>query len=72
MLDPHTGEVLALANWMKDYPGFNPSNLGDSPPEARLDRAVAVPVRAGQHVQAVHRRAGPDVGRDDAGARCGR
>jgi len=35
--DPHTGEILALANW----PTFNPNAPGESPAEARLNRAVA-------------------------------
>jgi cell division protein FtsI (penicillin-binding protein 3) len=36
VLDPHTGEVLAMANW----PGYNPNDYGDSEPEARRNRAV--------------------------------
>jgi len=51
VMDPHTGEILALANWLKDYPSFNPSNLGDSPPEARLDAAVALPYEPGSTIK---------------------
>ena len=43
VMDPKTGEVLALANW----PTFNPQNLGDSPPEVRLNRALAAPYEPG-------------------------
>lgn len=35
--DPHTGEILALANW----PTFNPNAPGETRAEARLNRAVA-------------------------------
>ncbi len=34
--DPHSGEILALANW----PTFNPNAPGESRPQARLNRAV--------------------------------
>jgi cell division protein FtsI (penicillin-binding protein 3) len=34
--NPHTGEILALAN----QPTFNPNDLGDSSASARLDRGV--------------------------------
>jgi len=47
VMDPHTGEVWAMANWMAGYPGFNPSNLNDSPPEARRNRAVTDPYEPG-------------------------
>jgi len=36
ILDPHTGEILALAN----YPTFNPNVVGSSTPESRRNRAV--------------------------------
>lgn len=47
VLDPRTGQVLAMANWLKDYPSFNPANLSDSPPEARLNRCIVVPYEPG-------------------------
>ena len=43
VMDPHTGEVLALAN----YPTFNPQNLEDSTPRDRLNRAIVVPYEPG-------------------------
>lgn len=43
VMDPRTGEILALAN----YPTFNPQNLNDSSPETRLDRAIVVPYEPG-------------------------
>ena len=36
VMDPHTGEILALAN----YPGFNPNVYRDARPETRRNRAV--------------------------------
>ncbi|HEV8604416.1 MAG TPA: penicillin-binding protein 2 [Tepidisphaeraceae bacterium] len=43
VIDPKTGEILALANW----PTFNPQNLVDSKPEDRLNRAIVVPYEPG-------------------------
>jgi cell division protein FtsI (penicillin-binding protein 3) len=43
VLDPWTGDVLALAN----YPTFNPQVLGEATPERRLNRAVVVPYEPG-------------------------
>src|SRR5256714_10757376 len=43
VMDPKTGEILALANW----PTFNPQNLVDSKPEDRLNRAIVVPYEPG-------------------------
>jgi len=43
VMDPKTGEILALANW----PTFNPQNLEDSKPEDRLNRAIVVPYEPG-------------------------
>jgi cell division protein FtsI (penicillin-binding protein 3) len=37
VMDPNTGEILALANW----PKFNPNKASDAPAEARMDRAVS-------------------------------
>src|SRR5688572_29879469 len=36
ILDPHTGEILAMASW----PTFNPNDYGDAPEHARRNRAV--------------------------------
>ena len=36
ILDPHTGETLAMANW----PTFNPNAFADFPPTARRNRAI--------------------------------
>jgi len=36
VMDPHTGEILALAN----YPSFNPNVYRDARPESRRNRAV--------------------------------
>ena len=37
VMNPHTGEILALANW----PKFNPNAANEGPAEARMNRAVA-------------------------------
>jgi cell division protein FtsI/penicillin-binding protein 2 len=47
VLDPQTGEVLAMADWMAGFPGFNPSNLNDSPADARRNRAITDPYEPG-------------------------
>jgi cell division protein FtsI (penicillin-binding protein 3) len=36
-VDPHTGEILALAS----YPGYNPNDYAESDPEARRERALS-------------------------------
>ena len=36
IMDPHTGEILAMAS----YPTFNPNDYGDAPEAARRNRAV--------------------------------
>jgi cell division protein FtsI/penicillin-binding protein 2 len=36
IMDPHNGEILAMASW----PTFNPNEYGDAPEEARRNRAV--------------------------------
>jgi len=47
VINPHTGEVLALANW----PTFHPQNLGDSTAEMRLNRSVVVPYEPGSAIK---------------------
>jgi len=37
VMNPNTGEILALANW----PKFNPNTANDAPAEARMNRAVS-------------------------------
>jgi cell division protein FtsI (penicillin-binding protein 3) len=37
VMNPNTGEILALANW----PKFNPNSANEAPAEARMNRAVA-------------------------------
>jgi cell division protein FtsI (penicillin-binding protein 3) len=36
VMNPNTGEILALANW----PKFNPNAANEAPPDARMNRAV--------------------------------
>jgi len=43
ILDPQTGEILALANW----PTFNPQNLEDSLPTVRRNSALVMPYEPG-------------------------
>jgi cell division protein FtsI (penicillin-binding protein 3) len=43
VLDPTTGEVLALANW----PTFNPQALGDAPADNRRNNALVSPYEPG-------------------------
>lgn len=47
VMDPRTGEVLALANW----PTFNPQNLEDSRPDLRRNRAVTDPFEPGSTIK---------------------
>jgi cell division protein FtsI/penicillin-binding protein 2 len=47
VMDPKTGEVLALANW----PTFNPQNLDDSTPDIRRNRAVTDPYEPGSTIK---------------------
>ncbi len=47
VMDPRTGEVLALANW----PTFNPQNLEDSKLETRRNRAVTDPYEPGSTIK---------------------
>ncbi len=43
VMDPQTGEILAMADW----PAFNPGSLNDSPQKDRLNRAIVVPYEPG-------------------------
>ena len=43
VMDPKTGEVLALANW----PTFDPKDIGNVTPEVRRDRALTDPYEPG-------------------------
>jgi cell division protein FtsI/penicillin-binding protein 2 len=47
VMDPKTGDVLALANW----PTFNPQNLDDSTPEVRRNRALTDPYEPGSTIK---------------------
>jgi cell division protein FtsI/penicillin-binding protein 2 len=47
VMDPNSGEVLALANW----PTFNPQNLQDSKPETRRNRVVTDPYEPGSTIK---------------------
>ena len=47
VMDPKTGDVLALANW----PTFNPQNLDDSTPQLRRDRALTDPYEPGSTIK---------------------
>ncbi|HUB24366.1 MAG TPA: penicillin-binding protein 2 [Tepidisphaeraceae bacterium] len=47
LMDPKTGGILAMANWMAGYPSFNPANLNDSPQDARRNRAITDPYEPG-------------------------
>jgi cell division protein FtsI/penicillin-binding protein 2 len=47
VMDPKTGDVLALANW----PSFNPQNLEDSKPETRRDRVLTDPYEPGSTIK---------------------
>ena len=47
VMDPKTGEVLALATW----PTFNPQNIGDSATGVRLNRCLAVPYEPGSTIK---------------------
>jgi cell division protein FtsI (penicillin-binding protein 3) len=47
VMDPKTGDILAMANW----PTFNPQNLDDSPPEVRRNRCVTDPYEPGSTIK---------------------
>lgn len=58
MLDPHTGAILALAN----YPWFDPNNPGGFDPQARRNRAVTDSFEPGSTLKAVLAAAALDEG----------
>jgi cell division protein FtsI (penicillin-binding protein 3) len=47
VMDPSTGDVLALAN----YPTFNPQNLEDSTPEIRRNACLVMPYEPGSTIK---------------------
>lgn len=47
VIDPHTGEILAMANW----PTFHPQDLEDSSAEVRTNRAIVVPYEPGSTIK---------------------
>lgn len=47
VMDPKTGDVLALANW----PTFNPQNMEDSTPEVRRNRTLTDPYEPGSTIK---------------------
>ncbi|HMB95309.1 MAG TPA: penicillin-binding protein 2, partial [Tepidisphaeraceae bacterium] len=47
VMDPNTGNVMALGNW----PTFNPQNLDDSKPETRRNRALTDPYEPGSTIK---------------------
>ncbi|HYO11184.1 MAG TPA: penicillin-binding protein 2, partial [Tepidisphaeraceae bacterium] len=47
VMEPRTGDVLALANW----PTFNPENLDDSTPDLRRNRSLTDPYEPGSTIK---------------------
>jgi cell division protein FtsI/penicillin-binding protein 2 len=47
VMNPKTGEILAMANW----PTFNPENLEDSRPDLRRNRALIDPYEPGSTIK---------------------
>jgi cell division protein FtsI (penicillin-binding protein 3) len=47
IMDPKTGDVLAVANW----PTFNPQNIEDSTPEIRRNRSLTDPYEPGSVIK---------------------
>lgn len=47
VMDPQTGDVLAMANW----PTFNPQNLEDSTPDVRRNRCLTDPYEPGSTIK---------------------
>src|SRR5437879_9672023 len=58
VMNPNTGEILALANW----PKFNPNAANDSPAEARMNRAVAALYEPGSTFKLITLAAAVDQG----------
>ena len=59
VMDPNTGEILALAS----TPGYNPNDYTEADPDSRRDRAVTDRFEPGSRDEGVH---------DGGGARAGR
>src|SRR2546423_2019709 len=47
VMDPHSGDILAMADW----PTFNPQNLEDSKPETRRNRCLTDPYEPGSTIK---------------------
>lgn len=47
IMNPQTGQVLAMANW----PTFNPQNLQDSPPQVWNNRCLTTPYEPGSTIK---------------------
>ena len=47
VMDPKTGDVLALANW----PTFSPQNFSDASPEVRRDSTLVMPYEPGSTIK---------------------
>ena len=47
VLDPFTGDILAIAN----YPTFNPQTIEDSTPDARTNRVLVAPYEPGSTIK---------------------
>jgi cell division protein FtsI/penicillin-binding protein 2 len=47
VMDPKTGDVLAMVNW----PTFNPQNMDDSTPEVRRNRCLTDPYEPGSTIK---------------------
>jgi len=47
VMDPKTGEVLALGNW----PTFSPQNFQDAPPEVRRNSTLVMPYEPGSTIK---------------------
>ena len=47
VMDPKTGEILALGNW----PTFSPQNFQDAPPEVRRNSTLVMPYEPGSTIK---------------------